>query len=69
MSRRAERLESHYLKKLFHLKKTTHHKQVKIGAMALGDFVRVLVDESPTMSLKTAKELYQIADELDDLHE
>lgn len=68
MSRRAERLESNYLKKLFHLKKTTHHKQVKIGSMALADFIRVLVDETPSMSLKTAKELYEIAEELDELH-
>jgi hypothetical protein len=36
--------------------------------MALADFIRVLVDETPSMSLKTAKELYEIADELDELY-
>ena len=55
MSRRAERLEQEYLKTLFALQKTTHHKKTKIGAMALAAFIRTLVDESPTMSLKVAK--------------
>lgn len=68
MSRRAERLEQEYLKTLYALQKTTHHKKTKIGAMALAAFIRTLVDESPTMSLKVARDLFDIADEMDALH-
>lgn len=68
MTRRAERLEQEYLKSMMGLTKTTPYKKIKIGAMSLASFVRVLVDETPSMSLKTAKELYQIAEELDELH-
>ena len=56
------------MKTLFALQKTTHHKKTKIGAMALAAFIRTLVDESPTMSLKVARDLFDIADEMDALH-
>ena len=49
------------------LLRTTHDKKSKIGARALGGFVRALVDESPSMNLKTARELFQIAEELEQL--
>tara|TARA_Y100000022_G_C13018943_1_gene270269 strand:+ start:40 stop:249 length:210 start_codon:yes stop_codon:yes gene_type:complete len=68
MSTRAERLEGEYLKTLYLLGKTTTDKKMTIGAKSLGAFTRAIVDECPTMSLKVAKELYAIADELDDLH-
>ena len=67
MSNRAQRLEGEYLKQMHALLKTTHDKKSKIGVKALGGFVRALVDECPSMNLKTAKELFQIADELEDL--
>lgn len=49
------------------LLKTTHDKKDKIGAKALGGFIRSLIDECPTMTLKTAKELFKIAEELEEL--
>ena len=67
MTDRARKLESEYLKQMHTLLKTTHEKKTKIGVRALGGFVRALVDESPSMNLKTARELFQIADELEDL--
>ena len=39
---------------------TTHEKKAKIGVRSLGGFVRALVDECPTMNLKTARELFQL---------
>jgi hypothetical protein len=68
MSTRAERLEGEYLKTLYLLGKTTTDKKMTIGSKSLAAFTRAIVDESPTMSLKVAKELYAIADELDALH-
>jgi hypothetical protein len=68
MKNRAEKLEQEYLKTLMALTKTTPHKKVKIGAMSLAAFIRMLVDQTDAMSLKTAKELYEIATELDELH-
>lgn len=68
MAKRAQRLENEYLKNMYSLSKTTHYKKMKIGTMSLAAFVRALVDETPSMSLKTAKELYEIADELEELH-
>jgi hypothetical protein len=67
MSDRARRLEQEYLKQMQALLRTTHDKKSKIGARALGGFVRALVDESPSMNLKTARELFQIAEELEQL--
>lgn len=67
MSTRAERLEQEYLRTMATLLKTTHDKRDKIGARALGGFVRALIDECPAMTLKTAKELFQIAEELEEL--
>lgn len=68
MASRAQRLENEYLKNMYSLTKTTHHKKMKIGALSLAAFVRSLVDETPSMSLKTAKELYDIAEELEALY-
>jgi hypothetical protein len=67
MSTRAQRLEKEYLRIMFTLSKTTHDKKDKIGAKALGGFIRALIDECPTMTLKTAKELFKIAEELEEL--
>ena len=67
MSDRARILENEYLKQMHALMVTTHEKKAKIGVRSLGGFVRALVDECPTMNLKTARELFQIADELEDL--
>tara|TARA_B100000676_G_C17484775_1_gene535234 strand:+ start:90 stop:296 length:207 start_codon:yes stop_codon:yes gene_type:complete len=67
MSDRAKRLETEYLKQMHALLKTTHDKKSKIGVRSLGGFVRALVDECPSMNLKTAKELFQIAEELEEL--
>ena len=47
--------------------KTTHDKKDKIGAKALSAFVRTLVDECPQMNLKTAQEMFKIAEELENL--
>ena len=67
MSTRAQRLEAEYLRIMATLLKTTHDKKDKIGAKALGGFFRSLIDECPTMTLKTAKELFKIAEELEEL--
>lgn len=67
MSTRAKRLEQEYLKSMNILIKTTHDKKDKIGAKALSAFVRTLVDECPQMNLKTAQEMFKIAEELENL--
>jgi hypothetical protein len=67
MSSRAKRLEQEYLNSMNILVKTTHDKKDKIGAKALASFVRTLVDECPQMNLKTAQEMFKIAEELENL--
>jgi DNA-binding ferritin-like protein len=67
MSERAERLERTYLSTMNELLKTTHYKKNEIGTKTLAHFVRTLVDECPSMTLKTAKDLYEIAAELEQL--
>lgn len=49
------------------LLKTTHEKKDKIGAKSLAMFVRLLIDECPQMNLKTAQEMFKIAEELENL--
>lgn len=68
MSTRAERLEQEYLKTLSSLLKTTKKKKGQVGTCALGGFVRALIDECSSMNLKTAQELFKIAEELEELH-
>jgi hypothetical protein len=67
MSNRAQRLEQEYLKTMNILLKTTHDKKDKIGAKSLAAFVRLLIDECPQMNLKTAQEMFKIAEELENL--
>ena len=67
MSTRAKRLEQEYLKSMNILVKTTHDQKDKIGAKALASFVRTLIDECPQMNLKTAQEMFKIAEELENL--
>ena len=64
MSTRAKRLEQEYLRSMNILLKTTHDKKDKIGTKALAGFVRSLIDECPQMNLKTAQEMFKIAEEL-----
>lgn len=67
MSTRAKRLEQEYLTTMNNLLKTTHEKKDKIGAKSLAMFVRLLIDECPQMNLKTAQEMFKIAEELENL--
>lgn len=67
MSERAERLQDEYLNVLATFTRTTKLKKNQIGGKALAAFLRTIVDECSTITFKTSKEIYEIADELDNM--
>lgn len=67
MSDRAQRLSEEYLNILTTYNRTTKLKKHQIGGKALAGFLRMIVDECNTITFKTSKELYEIADELDNM--
>ena len=49
------------------LSRSTKLPKSKIGTKALAQFIRLVVDECDTLTLKATQELYTIAEELDEL--
>ena len=64
---RAELLQNSYLRTIGELSRTTKLPKSKIGSKALAQFIRLVVDESDTLTLKATQELYAIAEELEQL--
>jgi len=64
---RAEVLQNAYLQTIGDLSRTTKLPKSKIGSKALAEFIRLVVDECDTLTLKATQELYAIAEELEEL--
>jgi len=64
---RAELLQNSYLRTIGELSRTTKLPKSKIGSKALAQFIRLVVDECDTLTLKATQELYAIAEELEQL--
>ena len=64
---RAEILQNSYLRTIGELSRTTQLPKSKIGSKALAQFIRLVVDECDTLTLKATQELYAIAEELEQL--
>ena len=64
---RAEILQNSYLRTIGELSRTTKLPKSKIGSKALAQFIRLVVDECDTLTLKATQELYSIAEELEEL--
>tara|TARA_B100000965_G_scaffold273104_1_gene231157 strand:+ start:233 stop:457 length:225 start_codon:yes stop_codon:yes gene_type:complete len=64
---RAEILQNSYLRTIGELSRTTKLPKSKIGSKALAQFIRLVVDECDTLTLKATQELYAIAEELEQL--
>ena len=64
---RAEILQNSYLRTIGELSRTTKLPKSKIGSKALAQFIRLVVDECDTLTLKATQELYTIAEELEQL--
>jgi len=64
---RAEILQNSYLRTIGELSRTTKLPKSKIGSKALAEFIRLVVDECDTLTLKATQELYAIAEELEQL--
>lgn len=64
---RAEILQNAYLSTIGELSRSTKLPKSKIGTKALAQFIRLVVDECDTLTLKATQELYTIAEELDEL--
>ena len=64
---RAEILQNSYLRTIGELSRTTKLPKSKIGSKALAEFIRLVVDECDTLTLKATQELYTIAEELEQL--
>ena len=64
---RAETLQNSYLQSIGELSRTTKLPKSKIGSKALAEFIRLVVDECDTLTLKATQELYTIAEELEQL--
>ena len=64
---RAQLLQDAYLGTIGELSRTTKLPKSKIGSKALAQFIRLVVDECDTLTLKATQELYTIAEELDEL--
>ena len=62
---RAEILQNAYLSTIGELSRSTKLPKSKIGTKALAQFIRFVVDECDTLTLKATQELYTIAEELD----
>ena len=64
---RAEGLVNAYLQTIGELSRTTKLPKSRIGSKALAQFIRIVVDECDTLTLKATQELYTIAEELEEL--
>ncbi len=64
---RAEILQNAYLRTIGELSRTTKLPKNKIGSKALAQFIRLVVDECDTLTLKATQELYAIAEEIENL--
>ena len=64
---RAEILQNSYLRTIGELSRTTKLPKSKLGSKALAEFIRLVVDECDTLTLKATQELYTIAEELEQL--
>ena len=64
---RAEILQNSYLRTIGELSRTTKLPKSKIGSKALAEFIRLVVDECDSLTLKATQELYTIAEELEQL--
>ena len=64
---RAQLLQGAYLGTIGELSRTTKLPKSKIGSKALAQFIRLVVDECDTLTLKATQELYTIAEELEEL--
>lgn len=67
MSERAQRLSRGYLATFATLIRTTPLTRQEIGNKSLAEFIRALVDECETLTFKASTELYEIAQELENL--
>tara|TARA_X000000368_G_C23035082_1_gene714249 strand:- start:2013 stop:2216 length:204 start_codon:yes stop_codon:yes gene_type:complete len=67
MSERGERLATSYLVAITELSRTTRLNKKQIGAKALATFLKCVVDECDTLTYKATQELYQIAQEVEDV--
>ena len=67
MSERGERLASSYLIAITELTRTTRLNKKQIGAKALATFLKSVVDECDTLTYKATQELYQIAEEVENV--
>ena len=64
---RAEILQNSYLRTIGELSRTTKLPKSKIGSKALAQFIRLVVDECDTLTLKATQEFSAIAEELEQL--
>ena len=67
MSERGERLATSYLVAITELSRTTRLNKKQIGAKALATFLKCVVDECDTLTYKATQELYEIAQEVEDV--
>ena len=57
---RAEILQNSYLRTIGELSRTTKLPKSKIGSKALAQFIRLVVDECDTLTLKATQELLSL---------